>query len=453
MIAPRPLLAIQEPRPVRVKASFPEKLRVLWEPWRYKILYGGRGSAKSWGAARSLLLKGTQQSLRIVCCREIQESIKQSVYQLLIDQIKLLELQDCYKVLEKEIVSTLPDNDTQFTFHGLRHNVDNIKSLEGCDICWVEEGQNVSDGSLSKLTPTVRKPGSEIWVTFNPELETDAVYERFIVNHPSNAAVVAMNWRDNPWFPDVLNDDREECLKTRPKDVYLHIWEGHCVRHLEGAIYAEELRAADSEGRICKLEYDRRIGVSVYADLGFADMTSLWFQQKVGMEHHMLHTYQNQHKLWHHYMKYIKDTEYVIDTVFLPHDGDKGSVQGISIAQQSRDAGFQVRVLENFSGAVQVGIDAARLVFPSVWFDHDGTSDGVQALRRYHFQKDIHGNYSKNPLHDDNSHYADAFRYFAMAGAPHRTRKADPVQLKKKLASGPVLDLNFKDAGLGWMGQ
>ena len=158
---------------LKIKAQFPEILKFLSEPYRYKILFGGRGSGKSWGVARELLIQGAmrQNPLRILCAREIQRSIKQSVHQLLSDQIQELGLGGFYDVLENEIRGR---NGTKFSFTGLANNtVESIKSYEGVDRVWIEEAQTVSKKSWDILIPTIRKPGSEIWVTFNPSLDTD----------------------------------------------------------------------------------------------------------------------------------------------------------------------------------------------------------------------------------------------------------------------------------------
>ena len=198
-------------RPAKTRAEFPEKLQCLFRPARYKVLYGGRGGAKSWGIARALLIQGAAKPLRVLCAREIQKSIGDSVHKLLSDQIKALGLAGFYEV-QKTVIRGR--NGTEFTFHGLKHNVTNIKSAEGADVCWVEEAQTVSKSSWATLIPTIRKPGSEIWVSFNPELEDDETYQRFVANPPTGAVVVKVNWSDNPWFPDVLRQEKDD-LKAR----------------------------------------------------------------------------------------------------------------------------------------------------------------------------------------------------------------------------------------------
>ena len=185
------------------KAEFPEKLSCLFEKSRYKVLYGGRGGAKSWGVARALLILAAKDPLRILCAREFQTSLKDSVHKLLCDQIVELGLDTFYDITAATIRGK---NGSEFNFVGLKNNVANVKSYEGVDICWVEEAQTVSQSSWKTLTPTIRKKDSEIWITFNPELETDETYQRFVVHAPDNAIVQKINWSDNPWFPDTLKE-------------------------------------------------------------------------------------------------------------------------------------------------------------------------------------------------------------------------------------------------------
>mgnify|MGYP000095936013 FL=1 len=157
------------------KAEFPLKLECLFKPSRYKVLYGGRGGAKSWGVARALLIKAAQNPLRVLCAREFQTSIKDSVHKLLCDQIEALGLGTFYEITQTSIRGK---NGSEFSFVGLKNNVANVKSYEGVDICWVEEAQTTSRMSWNVLIPTIRKEKSEIWITFNPELETDETYQR-----------------------------------------------------------------------------------------------------------------------------------------------------------------------------------------------------------------------------------------------------------------------------------
>jgi phage terminase large subunit len=205
--------------------QLPEYAEALFEPHRYKVLYGGRGGARSWSVARALLIKASREPLRILCTRELQRSIRGSVHQLLRDQIALLGLPG-FNVTDTEIRHV---SGSLFIFLGLRYNVEEIKSLEGVDICWVEEAEAVPHDSWEALIPTIRKPGSELWVTFNPALETDSTYKRFVLSKPPGAWVKKVSFRHNHWFPPELDAERRYLAKTDP-DSYAHVWEGECRR-------------------------------------------------------------------------------------------------------------------------------------------------------------------------------------------------------------------------------
>ena len=180
-----------------VNIQFPEAFEFLFQPSRYKVVYGGRGSGKSVNVARALLIQGLQQPLRILCARELQTSIKDSVHRLLCDEIDQLGMGDFYNIQQAAIFGR---NGTEFIFKGLKHSVSEVKSTQGIDRCWVEEAQVVSKTSWDVLIPTVRKEGSEIWITFNPMLEEDETYRRFVVGPPPTAIVRKVNWNENPFF-------------------------------------------------------------------------------------------------------------------------------------------------------------------------------------------------------------------------------------------------------------
>lgn len=409
-------------QPFEVNAQFPAKLEFLFRPARYKVAYGGRGAAKSWGFARALLIQGSQRPLRVVCARETQKSIADSVHQLLKDQIACLGLKDCYQVQKATI---LGPNGTQFTFAGLKHNVDNIKSLEGCDIVWVEEAQSVSKGSWEKLIPTIRKAGSEIWVSFNPDLETDDTYQRFVVRPPHDSMVVKINWRDNPWFPKVLQAEMEQ-LQERDPDAFNHVWEGCCVSILEGAIYANELRKVDQESRITRVPWDATRPVDTFWDLGYGDSTSIWFAQAFPFEYRLIDFLQSNQKPLAWYQKQLQERPYVYGTHHLPHDARAKTLgTGKSIEELMRASGFRTHIVPMLS--VSDGINAARTIFPQCWFDGEKCADGLQALRHYRYGEiATTGVPTREPLHDENSHSADAFRYFSVGIRPPKKEAAPP---------------------------
>jgi phage terminase large subunit len=399
-------------------AEFPEKLEFLFKPKRYKVLYGGRGGAKSWGIARALLILGRAKPLRILCAREIQKSIKDSVHKLLEDQIKELGFSDFYTVQNNEIFGR-PDKDdkrTEFTFAGLKQNINNLKSFEGCDIVWIEEAHTVSKESWDKLIPTIRKEGSEIWVSFNPELDTDETYKRLVINQDKlpDAAVVKINWSDNPFFPKVMRDEMN-ALRAKSEDEYEHIYEGMCKQVVEGAIYRAELLAADKEGRIMRVPYDPTKPVDTFWDLGYADNTSIWLAQAVGFEFRLIDFINGSQQGLQYYLKALQEKGYVYGTDYLPHDAKAHQLgSGRSIEEMIRAAGRKVIVNPRLS--IEDGIAAARAIFPKCYFDAEKTADGLQALRHYRYETDDKlQTLKKQPLHDWASHPADAFRTFAVA--------------------------------------
>lgn len=391
--------------------EFPEALEWLFQPSRYKVGYGGRGSAKSWSFARALLIQGAAKPLQILCAREIQKSVADSVHRLLSNQTASMGLSDFYEIQNNAIRGR---NGTEFTFAGLRHNINSLKSVEGTDICWVEEAQTVSKASWQTLIPTIRKPGSEIWISFNPELDTDETYTRFVKNPPPDAVVRRINHSDNPWFPDVLRQEMET-LRERDHDAYLTVWEGHTRQVLDGAIFASEIRAATRDKRFMRVPVDGAKPVQTFWDLGRADMTSVWFAQQVGFEYRLVDFYQSRGHALGHYLQELQKRGYVYGTCWLPHDAKHELLASDrTIAKQVEDAGFKVQVVPVHRKADQ--INAARTVFPRCFFDADKCADGLNALRRYRYGVNPEtGQYTREPLHDDASHAADAFLGFAMA--------------------------------------
>jgi phage terminase large subunit len=422
-----------------VDAQFPAKLQFLFKPKRYKIAYGGRGGTKSWGFARALLILGAQKTLRILCARETQKSIADSVYKLLCDQISALKLEYFYSVTKTSIVGA---NGTEFTFAGIRQSsVGDIKSYEGCDICWVEEAQIVSKHSWEILIPTIRKDGSEIWVSFNPDLETDETYKRFVVSPPASAHVEKINWRDNPWFPDVLKQEMLE-LKAKSPDDYEHVYEGVCKQVVEGAIYRNELIAAEKGNRITRVPYDAIRPVDTFWDIGFGDNVSIWFAQSIGFEFRIIDFMSDCLKDLSFYLRKLQEKPYVYGFDYLPHDAQAKTLAagGRSVENIVRASGRKVRIVPRQS--IADGIEAARSIFNKCWFDAEKCADGIQALRhyRYDYDDDLQ-TFKKAPRHDWASHPADAFRYLAVS-----IKEAETFKPKR-----PEQDWRPVSGSEGWM--
>ena len=393
------------------KAQFPIKLEGLFKPSRYKVLQGGRGGAKSWGIARALLIKGAKDQMRILCAREFMTSMKDSVHKLLSDQIQALGLTGFYEITQASIRGA---NGTEFSFVGLKNNVANVKSYEGVDICWVEEAQTVSRLSWNVLIPTIRKEKSEIWVSFNPELETDETYQRFVANPPEDCISIKINWSDNPWFPEVLRLEKDS-LKARDIEAYNQVWEGLCRKSVDGAIFGRELQQAELDGRITRVPYDATKPVHAIFDLGWADSTSIWFLQFVGMETRLIRYIEDSQKTMSHYLATMQTYGYVYDTVWLPHDAQNKTLAaaGRTIEDIVRAAGYKTQILPKVP--ILDSINAARTIFPSCYFDREHAAEGINCLRHYRYEVDPETKqFSRSPLHDHYSHGADAFRYIGL---------------------------------------
>ena len=246
----------------------PEKFQCLFQPARHKAFHGGRGGAKSHSIATGLLVLATKRPLRVLCCREIQDSIKSSVKQLLDDKIAELGLGDFFRSTDREIKAP---NGSLFTFTGLRTtDAAKVKSFEGYDIAWVEEAHSVSKRSVEILLPTIRKPQSEIWWSWNRTKAEDYVDQLFIGSGepPKNSIVVQTNWADNPWFPDVLREEMERD-KRLDHEYYLHKWEGHLRQRSDAAVFKQP-EIKDLDDKIPPLCHPRH-----GADWGMRDPTVL----------------------------------------------------------------------------------------------------------------------------------------------------------------------------------
>lgn len=415
--------------------GFPEKLAPLFTfgKWRVKVLYGGRGGAKSWGVARALLLIGTMRPVRVLCAREVQDSIKQSVHQLLKDQIQRspnepsepgLGLTGHYDVLNDEIRGR---NGTLFLFKGLSaETADSIKSFEGVDICWVEEGHSITKESWEKLTPTIRRANSEIWITLNPALDTDETWVRYCEYASPDVLRIEINWRDNPWFPAVLEKERVSDQIRLPKRDYDNKWEGKPRRVAEGAIYELEIEQVYEQGRVMPIRYDPMLPVHTVWDLGWNDKMAISFVQRSPMEFRVLDYLQESGQRLDWYVDKIqtiaRDWRRGYD--FLPHDAASGNyLTGKSTEEHAIELGCNPIVLERLD--IEEGIKAARLAFPRTVFnrqpinpDDPGRGVGVllECLRRYKRSINKRTQEPGAPDHDKFSHGADNFRYIAMAG-------------------------------------
>lgn len=404
---------------INFNAKVPKVFKDLFEPKRYKIYYGGRGGAKSWGFADALLIKGTQAPLRILCTRELQKSIKDSVHKLLCDRIAALGLEEFYDIKEKSIVGL---NDTEFLFNGLKHNAREIKSTEGIDIAWAEEAENISDGSWEVLIPTVRKENSEIWVSFNTKQPTDATYRRFIFEAEDDTIIKKVSYRDNPFFPDVLEKERLKLQRKDPK-AYEHIWEGEFDERYSGAVYAKWVADLKLKGRITdRVLHDPDYPVSTLWDLGYGDTCTQWFYQEAPNEVLFIDYYENNNHGVGHYCDMLKGNvldnngdidpshvhrkNYKYKNHFVPWDAGKKVMEagGRSIVEQAwKDHGVRMTVIPETTHANRNA--ALRKVLPHCWFNETNCAVGIEAVMAYHYEyNDDLQQFKKDPLHDWSSH-------------------------------------------------
>lgn len=380
-------------------------------PRRYKVAHGGRGSGKSWSVARLLIARAAASPLRVLCARETQKSIQESVHKLLKDQIEAMGLSALFEVQETRILGV---NGSLFSFAGIRQQgVANLKSFEGVDVCWVEEAQVVTKRSWDVLIPTIRAPGSEIWITFNPELDTDETYTRFVLNPPDDALVVACNWSDNPWFPPELDKERIAWLKRDPEG-YETTWNGKCRPAVDGAIYAKEIGTMQADGRLCNAPYDPLLKVHTVWDLGWNDAMSILLVQRSGSgELRLIDYIEDSHRTLDSYVAELKTKSFQWGTDFIPHDGrSRDFKSGKSTEEMLQAMGRVVTVLGRDD--IEEGIRQARMVFPRCWVDKKATAL-INRLKRYRRTQNASTGEFGAPLHDENSHGADCFRYLAMA--------------------------------------
>ena len=415
----------------RVRLEIPDKLLPLFQPMRYKVLYGGRDGIKSWSIARVLLVLATKHPLRILCARETQQSIRESVHQLLSDQIKLLGLEDFFKILDFTIRG---QNGSEFIFAGLRNlSVAQLKSFEGLDICWVEEAASVPEKSWQTLIPTIRKsknlPQSEIWVSFNPELSTDDTYKRFIVHPPPDAWVMKTSYRDNNWLSRESQREIEHLRNTDP-DAFEYIYEGSTRSTVKDAVYKAEIIRCESERRICDVPYNPDLAVRTFWDLGWSDLVCIWFAQKDGFKYRIIDYHEDHFQSSDHYLQVLQSKGYTYSAsvaepaITWPWDAAT-KMNRESTEQSIRAKGFTLRIMDQASK--MGGIDAVRRIFPHLWFDAEKCDAGLQKLRKYQWgELPKSGKLQREPLHDINSHAADALRVMATAiRTPAQEKKAE----------------------------
>ncbi len=452
----------------RSTLSIPKRLEVprafqpLLQPKRYKGAYGGRGSAKSHFFAEQLITRCSSARLRAVCIREVQNSIRESVRQLLIDKIAKFGLGPKFNVLESEIRGR---NGSLIIFKGMQSfNSENIKSLEGYDIAWVEEAQNLSETSLRLLRPTIRKAGSELWFSWNPRHETDAV-DRFFRGGAArgDAVLAAVTWLDNPWFPEVLAAERDSDYASDP-EMAGHVWGGNYEMVSEASYYARLIAEAEREGRIGDFPHDPHRPVATAWDIGIDDYTAIWFLQHDGgrvtaVDYHET-SGQGAEEIVREALPELQPERFLVAPAlaaigreaafhygehYFPHDvklrewGAAGRTRALTLM------GLGVKPIR--VGAQQgpaERINATRALLPLMRFNRTKrVMLGLSRLRRYARRPSPTLGGFAGPLHDINSHGADAFGEYAVncpliAPKPVATRVRAPLRGTVFLEGPPV---------------
>ena len=398
-------------------AALPDWAQRLWEPSRYKVMRGGRGSAKSRSAAAALLLQAAESPHRVLCAREIQKSIKDSVKRLLDDEIERLGLGYFYESVENEIRGK---NGSLFIFAGLRGNSASIKSMEGITRCWVEEAQTISRASLDDLIPTIRTPDSEIWFTYNPRFDTDPIDTMFKADElPPNTILLHVNWQDNPWFPAVLRQEMDYD-KRRDMDKYLHIWEGQYQTSSEARVF--------KNWTVEEFDVDPAATIRQGADWGFSvDPTVLVQAYIVGR------------KLYVPWEAYRVGCD-IVDTpalfMSLP-DSEKWPMVADSARPETinhlRKNGFP-KITSAIKGArsVEEGVEFLKSFDIVV---HPRCKHLIDELTLYSFETDKLTSEVLPKLADKDNHVIDALRY-ALEGA----RRASSVRERRPLKTVPELE-------------
>jgi phage terminase large subunit len=408
----------------KVTLQLPRKLKFLLDCHPYKIAYGGRNSLKSHSMAGALLTLGIAQDLRILCAREVQKSLAQSVHQLLQDKIEKLGYHDLYDVTDDAIRCRVKD--TLFRFTGLAdHTAESIKSYEGFDIAFIEESQAVSKRSRQILFPTIfRTPGAEIWEAFNPGMDTDDCWERYVVNPPPGAMVIEMNYRDAMacgWWTDEQEQLRQYSLVYEKAD-YDNIWEGKPRSVVAGAIYTSEITDMVREQRARLMPYDPRLPVHRIWDLGWNDLMTVIMVQKPTPSSVVVVNYLEDARIkYSNMIEAMKELRYNWGEDWLPHDREQHHPTSGTNAKKAL-IGLGCRVKDIPKTKPESRIKAARMMFPRVYIDNTkrdtppdrpdrklGAGHLLDRLKRYKRHIPKNTGEEASPVHDVNSHAADAF--------------------------------------------
>lgn len=413
-----------------VKLQIPDKLVPVFQGEAdTRGAHGGRGSAKSRTFAKMTAVKAYMwdkagRSGIILCARQFQNSLSDSS----LEEIKTAIRETDWLLPHFDIGETYirtKSGRINYAFAGLDRNIDSIKSKSRLLLAWVEEAETVTEEAWIKLEPTLREEDSELWVTWNPEREDSATNKRFhtkLITPDDRTKIAEMNWRDNPWFPDILERKRLKSLRDKPHE-YEHIWEGAFRETQEGAYYGPHILQAKADGRIGFVPEDPTLVIRLYADIGGtgakADNFVFWAAQQAGLALRFTNHYESQGQPIGAHLNWMRGNKYTPDrtVIYLPHDGDQSDkVIDTSYRRAFEEAGYSVIVIPNQGkGAAMQRVDKARSLFNRMWFDEAKCVGGLKALGWYHEKKDPKRGIGLGPNHDWSSHSADAFGTAAIA--------------------------------------
>jgi len=377
---------------IRIKC--PPIFSPLSEAHRYKSFYGGRGGAKSWAFARTLLAIAATRKVRVLCTREFQSSIAESVHKLLSTQIERLQLNPYYTIQKNSIVSTMG---SEFLFKGLRFNVQEIKSLEDIDIAWVEEAQSTSEESWKVLIPTIRKKDSEIWLSWNTGEVKDPTYQRFVVKPPPDCVSVKVGWQDNPYFPEVLMKEKDYLKRVDP-DAYDNIWEGNPLSISNSCIF---------KGKYVEAEFEAPEGTRFFygADWGFSNDPTV-----------LLRSYIEDKKLFVDHCAYgvgveldelPKLFEAVPESKEWTIKADNSRPETISYVRKKH--GYKIEPAKKWSGSVEDGVSYLKKFEEIVV--HARCKHVLEEFKLYSYKQDTKTGETLPIILDKHNHCMDALRY------------------------------------------
>lgn len=433
-----------------VKLRLPPKLVPVFDGEAdIRGAHGGRGSAKSrtfakMTAVKALMWESEGRAGIILCARQFQNSLSDSSLEEIKTAIRETDWLVPHFDIGENYIRTKSGR-ISYSFAGLDRNIDSIKSKSRLLLAWVEEAETVTEEAWVKLIPTLREEDSELWLTWNPEREDSATNKRFhskLVSHDDRTKIVEMNWRDNPWFPDILERVRLRDKAERPHS-YGHIWEGEFLQTQEGAYYGPMLLKAKDEGRIGLVPEDEFQIVRLYADIGGTGAKSdnfvFWAAQQFGLELRFVNHYEQQGQPFSAHLNWLRSQGYTPDRakIWLPHDGDQqDKVIDTSYRRAFEDAGYQVTVVPNQGrGAAMQRVDKGRMLFNRFRFDEAKCGAGLKALGWYHEKIDAKRNIGLGPKHDRSSHSADAFGLACVAyEEPRVSKPLDLSKLKRAVA-------------------